>query len=685
MQMITTYRKHLGALVVAFCLVAGANAQTQNVTLTLNMASSGDTTRTDAFVEVRGALNGVAPDTMADGNIIDWGEASTLEPVNIGGDYWQVSFELDAADTALTFKFYNQELEDKFNAGWEANPGPTDNHELALSGADTTLPVHFFSPQIDYRSGLDDRSTYAWRPYEPMEGYVAVWYRVYMNTPEGAVTDGYDPDLNAPDQQIGVRGDDFTQGGPLDWGITEVTLTRESTSSGTPGYDLYSGVAWYPDSLVGRVQNYKFVLDNDILDDDNLGWEDGNLTGNRTFTIPAQDTTLQWVYYGDTPPSAVDPVTADVIFSVDLDPLQQIGVFDRARGDTLEVRGGFNGWGCSNPDLCLLDRIPGTDQFDAQVTMTAIPGTSQDYKFFINFNDENFVTEFGVDPPSGWEEPITTQGANRSFEFSGSEQDLGVQRFNDVLAENIVPEGTSIDLVFEVDMTDALSAAEPFNPTSDTVFIKVEEPIWAFTQGIEPNDNEFARLLDYPMVNTTGNIYTVTVPVTGPTYAALQYKYSYGSPTAATFQTEEGGSTSGPGRRRTRFVTPNPDGSWPTNWVFPQESYQETGELPFENNPVGTAVEAVGDEVPSTITLKQNYPNPFNPTTTFEYTINDIQNVKLAVYDIVGRQVALLVDGVQPASTYRVSFDATDLASGTYFYRLEAAGTVLTKTMVLVK
>ena len=677
--MITTYRKHLAALVVAFCLVGGAaNAQTRNVTLTLNMATSGDTTRTDSFVEVRGALNGVAPDTLIDGNIIDWSDTSTIEPMNIGGDYWQVSFQLDEADS-LVFKFYSQQVQDILGDGWEADPNPA----IDPGTGDVDLPVHFFESNREYMGTSGNRGEYDWRPYDPMEGHVAVWYRVYMNTPEGATNDGYDRDLNAPNQQIGVRGDNLNGGGPIDWGITQVVLDRESTDTGTPGYDLYAGVAYYPDSLVGSVQAYKFVLDNDILDDDNLGWEDG--LDNRTFTVPAQDTTLHWVYYGNTPPSPIEAVTADVIFSVDLDPLQQIGVFDRARGDTLEVRGGFNGWGCDNPDLCLLDRIPGTDQFDAQVTMTALPGTNQDYKFFINFNDENFVTEFGVDPPSGWEEPITTQGANRTFSFSGDEQDLGVQRFNDVLADNIVPEGTSIDLVFEVDMTDALSAAEPFVPGTDSVFLVVEEPIWNFTQGYEANEGDFARLLEHPFTNTSGNTYTLTLPVAGPTYAALQYKYSYGSPTAGTFQTEEGGSTSGSGRRRTRFVTPNSDGSWPSNWVMPQESYQETGELPFESNPVGTAVEAVGDEVPSTITLKQNYPNPFNPTTTFEYTINDVQDVKLAVYDIVGRRVALLVDGVQPASTYRVSFDATDLASGTYFYRLEAAGTVLTKTMVLIK
>ena len=99
---------------------------------------------------------------------------------------------------------------------------------------------------------------------------------------------------------------------------------------------------------------------------------------------------------------------------------------------------------------------------------------------------------------------------------------------------------------------------------------------------------------------------------------------------------------------------------------------------------IGTDIEVL-DEVPTRSALRQNYPNPFNPVTTIEFAVEQAQRVRLAVYDLLGREVAVLVDGMQPAGTFRVPFDATDLASGLYLYRLEAAPGVQTRTMMLVK
>ena len=98
-----------------------------------------------------------------------------------------------------------------------------------------------------------------------------------------------------------------------------------------------------------------------------------------------------------------------------------------------------------------------------------------------------------------------------------------------------------------------------------------------------------------------------------------------------------------------------------------------------------TGVEQVSQEVPETITLGQNYPNPFNPTTTIEYQLEKAQDVRLAVYDVLGRQVALLADGVQPAGTFHADFDASSLASGMYLYKLETESSTLTRMMTLLK
>ncbi len=98
-----------------------------------------------------------------------------------------------------------------------------------------------------------------------------------------------------------------------------------------------------------------------------------------------------------------------------------------------------------------------------------------------------------------------------------------------------------------------------------------------------------------------------------------------------------------------------------------------------------TDVEPVNKTVPTAFTLQQNYPNPFNPTTTFEYSITKNSHVVLEVFNVLGQSVARLVDGQLNAGTYRISFDASQLSSGVYLYRLKADNLVQTKKMVLMK
>ena len=83
--------------------------------------------------------------------------------------------------------------------------------------------------------------------------------------------------------------------------------------------------------------------------------------------------------------------------------------------------------------------------------------------------------------------------------------------------------------------------------------------------------------------------------------------------------------------------------------------------------------------------LSQNYPNPFNPETQISYTIAKPGHVKLAVYNVLGQKVATLVDEYKAASTYRVTFDASNLTSGVYFYRLEAGDFAKTMKMMLLR
>jgi hypothetical protein len=90
-------------------------------------------------------------------------------------------------------------------------------------------------------------------------------------------------------------------------------------------------------------------------------------------------------------------------------------------------------------------------------------------------------------------------------------------------------------------------------------------------------------------------------------------------------------------------------------------------------------------DIPKVFTLDQNYPNPFNPTTSIQYQVSRISQVSLKVYDVLGNEVATLVDEYKPAGRYEVEFNAAELTSGIYFYKLKAGDFNQTKKMLLLK
>ena len=83
--------------------------------------------------------------------------------------------------------------------------------------------------------------------------------------------------------------------------------------------------------------------------------------------------------------------------------------------------------------------------------------------------------------------------------------------------------------------------------------------------------------------------------------------------------------------------------------------------------------------------LLQNYPNPFNPTTAIAYTLPEATYVRLTVFDVQGREVAVLREGLQAAGKHRATFNADGLPSGLYVYRLATEHHVATRAMLLVK
>jgi N-acetylmuramoyl-L-alanine amidase len=119
---------------------------------------------------------------------------------------------------------------------------------------------------------------------------------------------------------------------------------------------------------------------------------------------------------------------------------------------------------------------------------------------------------------------------------------------------------------------------------------------------------------------------------------------------------------------------------------------EKTGQIYFDAMlmDVITDVNKLNEQLPTNFKLDQNYPNPFNPTTTIKYSIPNVaadldKSVTLTIYDVLGREIKTLVNKVQSTGNYEVTFDASDLSSGVYYYQLKTGDFIKTKKMLLLK
>ncbi len=149
------------------------------------------------------------------------------------------------------------------------------------------------------------------------------------------------------------------------------------------------------------------------------------------------------------------------------------------------------------------------------------------------------------------------------------------------------------------------------------------------------------------------------------------------------------------------YRTTNQGGTWTTAYTVPGAAFSHIDFEVVNGCPTGWAVTSTGgiakmnstavgisnysSEIPNSYLLKQNFPNPFNPTTNINFTIPQSGFVSLKIFDMVGKEVATLVNESKPAGNYIVGFNASNLPSGAYFYRIETNNFTDTKKMLLIK
>lgn len=337
--------------------------------------------------------------------------------------------------------------------------------------------------------------------------------------------------------------------------------------------------------------------------------------------------------------------------------------------DTLTVRGGMNGWGATdimNPSALDPNLYEITQTY--QVAADAPVG----YKFA-------YMTADGV---TGWE-----GGSDRTFTPTQTDIDAGFlvvsRTFNDATAADLTGQETII--TFTVDMNGAVDGnnGTPFPQIDNVILAGAMSPL-NWPSGGWPDSDEYLVIFlndDGTDGDETAGDNIWSVDVTFPKYSLLNVEYKYG----ANFGTENNGGSNdnegGVGDNHWIKLTPDMVSAKVEN-VF--------GVMASQDNPhplvdIVTGIKQEDDSVPLTYSLDQNYPNPFNPSTTIKFAIPQQSNVTLKIYNMLGQEVATLVNEQMTAGNYTVNFDASNLSSGIYLYSIKAGQFNVTKKMMLIK
>ena len=207
----------------------------------------------------------------------------------------------------------------------------------------------------------------------------------------------------------------------------------------------------------------------------------------------------------------------------------------------------------------------------------------------------------------------------------------------------------------------------------------------------------------YPIINPITNQPT-TFPYSGDPVTGQGWVYTHWVGSGAGFVYFSGPFTIAPNDTQWVMMAVIPGwGSSNLNSITQMRKKAELlRSLPYDSLAFGTMsypITDVEDEgqitTPKEFSLSQNYPNPFNPNTTIRFTISDLRFTTLKIYDVLGNEIATLVNEELPAGEYEVEFsakggtafggNALNLPSGIYFYQLRAGSFIQTKKMILLK
>jgi len=439
----------------------------------------------------------------------------------------------------------------------------------------------------------------------------------------------FDPEMD----EVVVRGTmtDWGDGDPL-----ALSDAGEGIWSGT--FDVAEGD-----------HEYKFVIETQGA------WEG---VDNRLVTVAGDPVILDVVWFNNQEP--VELTDVEVLCQVDMSVQMAIGNFDPDAGDIVVVRGGTPPleWG---GDAHTCARETGTDiwsiwiQFDDHGI-----GVTTEHKFVIISGGQD-----------NWE-----SSPNRPFTPTGEEPDENENGYGEIILDVVFFADQTADMFTLTDVTvtfncDVYAAQAKIDDpdawitdvqSGDTVFVIEAVGVAGFFNswpwGSIPAENALAH--------DEGTIWTGDIIFPAGSTVDLEYKYGLNDLDV------EGAVESN------RFVFLDEDaGQVTVNDVFGDQGDLYDDYLSVEE--LETAV------IPSSFTLEQNYPNPFNPSTSFVFNLPQRADVAVTIFNVNGQVVFSENAGNMNPGKYSMTFNAETLASGVYFYRVEAGEMTATKRMVLMK
>jgi len=529
----------------------------------------------------------------------------------------------------------NYEYKYNIGLGWDGKDelGGKPNRKITTPAADSTLAVVWFNDE-----------------QMPSGAPANVTFEINMKLPAKA-------DANFLTRKVFVAGD-FT-----DWGTSAIEMTDANHDT------IYTVTT--PINSAKLIQ-YKFIHSAGAASAGT--WE--SIDNRKNWIVDGVQTISK--FWDDKDPN-VTLADGNILFEVNMSVATEIGVF-KPNVDSVQIRGVFNGWGESQPERSRLNQDPGnSNAWYLNIPLVKyVLNDTLTYKFFVKnpAGGQQYSN-------TGWEVPIgktVTGDRNRPIVFKGSSSQVApIAYFEGIHTDWVIPAGVTVKAEFSVDMTPATQAATQgsnpvFNPATDTVYWIPRQPMYYALNKLEwTADQRVLRLLD----PDGDKVYKGTLTINGPAFNGFLYNYAYTSTIG--FVQEDGGQ----GGARVRFIgqTGGPR-KFDSPWTMPKDVWTN-GEKPEEAGPL-TLVRDNGITA-LTYELHQNYPNPFNPSTTIKFEIKSNNHVTLTVFNLLGQEVATLVNEELASGSYRVTFDGKSLASGVYFYKIESGSFTSVKKMMFLK